>query len=1313
MSKRILAGAILWFSATWMAMGQTPAVPLVPATAVKGVPIQVKEGVKTSVDVSKTIGTATKIAAAASKAAEAPKSPAESPRMQRIKTLKFDRRTSTILKTWSGKADQEAKTSASTMPSARPSSPARSVVIGPDGQPIMVGGEEDAGTSATAAVADPKLDEELLKLQNNVALGKWNDVKSYLATIPEEEATTAFQIMLTSLASSPSPNMGGGPVQQSGMRYMEKNQFTVTDVLGLLACAPTGPNPKLIPERGILVGATGLFARTPGGLNKTSLSSIINIVRTATTSGILPEVVRTSFKQAVEKPEAERILNARDAARILVSAGMPAYAGDFLPTPEQAREKKDLEALNLLSQHFLGLHARDKKAGYLERAWAATQGTLSFPDGPKEELEEGLRRAVDLASQIEESLGQKWLEESFSKQADRGKDILATLGTLASRGLSSRPMAPPQRLAEFKLLQVAIEALLKATPKQAEEWKPILTQLGAAWLVEAEFSRQFDRSTGSGSRMRRDIFGNFYFTNPDDEESPNPFMMMQQQDRPQPIAVGELLRAGPGTAWLERIDPSLQPKLHHILAQLHLKVAEEDKAFPHIEKLASAQPDQAKELAKEFLRVWIRNHDFNAEKNMNRNPYIFFFGFEQRADGIPLTRSKQERNLEDLSKWVARMKKLPLGEIDQELLMRAFTSSHSSAEVFKAEAIAKVFGSLDKLNPRTLASLAQTMRGNLAGLWRAPREQEKNKTNRKQKDIEIEVLRGYQVAGATIQEGLKNHPKHWGLTLAAAALMHDQIAYQQELAKNSDFSSNRAAALKIFAEAAKLYEQEVAKKTMTEDEETTQPYDQWFYASLGAVDLSEIKEEQVPDLKQPTLIRDAMLKLPTDAAKRHMDKFANALFTRMSSAKPQVKFRYLKGGFEIVDREHKQAVEARKVFDYYGDLVKELKLQVLVDGEGAVGHDQPFGVFVNLYHTRDIERESGGFSKYLVNQSNMMFAFNYGRPISNYRDRFETNARETLKEQYEVLSITFQDASVNSRAAKEFGWRYTPYAYMLLKPRGPQVDKIPQLRLDLDFLDTSGFVVLPIESPMIPIDARPVKGDPRPLSNVTITEVLDERQAKDGKLLLEIKAVGTGLMGKFEETFQRLDVPGFEVGKIDDPGVAVSKFDPEAPNAVVSERTWTISLTGKSGQKELPKQFRFPAPKIPVKEVIYQRYQDADLINVTEEVSLESQYGSKAWWQSKWFVKIVFALIAFVIGIVGLGIWLKTTKPIITKELPSQLSPFQVIELLEGRRRGGNLSDTQQAELAKTIRELEEFYYSNNPDAANSPDLRAIASRWM
>ena len=138
----------------------------------------------------------------------------------------------------------------------------------------------------------------------------------------------------------------------------------------------------------------------------------------------------------------------------------------------------------------------------------------------------------------------------------------------------------------------------------------------------------------------------------------------------------------------------------------------------------------------------------------------------------------------------------------------------------------------------------------------------------------------------------------------------------------------------------------------------------------------------------------------------------------------------------------------------------------MVDGSDVVGHEKPFGVFVNLRHTREIERESGGFGRYLQNQNNSgYYYYNFGRPLENYRDKFQEIVKQALQEQFEVISVTFQDEKVNSRATSDYGWRVTPYAYLLLKARGPKVDKIAPLRLDLDFMDTSGYVILPVESP--------------------------------------------------------------------------------------------------------------------------------------------------------------------------------------------------------------------------------------------------------
>ena len=404
-----------------------------------------------------------------------------------------------------------------------------------------------------------------------------------------------------------------------------------------------------------------------------------------------------------------------------------------------------------------------------------------------------------------------------------------------------------------------------------------MTLLGGIWLREGEFSYQFAEGSGS-ARMHRDPWGNIYFVRGG--------MMQYQQtnpNQPRPIPLPDVLKARPSADWLKQVRDDLRPKLAMTLCNLHLKAEEETKAFPYIEQLAATHPKQARELVSEFLRVWTRNHDLNAARQYT-NPYMFMFGFERRAEGIPLTRSKQERNLIDLAGWVARLHKLPLGDPDEELLAKAFTACHSSAEVYRAEAIEKVFGPIGGLKPKTLAGLIQQMRENLAGIWRKPEEQNAKKTNRKSLDIRAEVLRGYEVANEVVADALKKYPDDWSLVLAHAAVLHDEANYQQEIKKNSAFSHKMQEAYAEFQHAAKLYAANVAN--LTEEEQSTKVYEQWMYASLGACDLGEVNEEKVPDPKQAAKIRAAVLALPGETAEKHRARFANLLFTRLSAVKP-------------------------------------------------------------------------------------------------------------------------------------------------------------------------------------------------------------------------------------------------------------------------------------------------------------------------------------------------------------------------------------------------------------------------------------------
>ena len=182
----------------------------------------------------------------------------------------------------------------------------------------------------------------------------------------------------------------------------------------------------------------------------------------------------------------------------------------------------------------------------------------------------------------------------------------------------------------------------------------------------------------------------------------------------------------------------------------------------------------------------------------------------------------------------------------------------------------------------------------------------------------------------------------------------------------------------------------------------------------------------------------------------------------------------------------------------------------------------------------------------------------------------------------------------------------------------PRSTRSPPLRLDLDFMDTSGYVILPVESPAIPSMQRRQAAPSGPHEKLQITQILDERQAKDGKLVLEVKATARGLVPDLD---QILDVraAGFEIDKTDDQGLSVSKFDPESEaNLVDSERTWLVHFLGGPIATEAPKTFKFASAKGEGAETVYQRYVDADLAKVGPEVPLEARYGQPTyawvWW---------------------------------------------------------------------------------------------------
>ncbi len=1139
----------------------------------------------------------------------------------------------------------------------------------------------------------------LIQFKRSFALGDWPAVGKFFSTAFEkpEDAAQAYQYLLENLLRARernnNDNENNGGNGGAGALLGESNVLTVNDILGLADASPAVPTPEVTASLGQLLTRT--------------------LARGDRLEPTLPKLRSGTVRLGGTDPVAR--LN---AARLLLAAGQALPAGEFLPDTDFALAAKNAAALNLRVQHLLAVYESEHREADLEQAWALAQEILSLDAIPGADRLDALRAAIDLAPRVRPELGDQWLAGLFTANATLGAQIFAALGGFGSananpnvnnengNGNSRVNPDPDARLRQLKLASRIVSALVVHAPARADEWRASLGALALNWINEARFSEQKDTSTRRGPAPKYDRYGNFYFSG-DDEDMPQRYNNGRREL--QPIRTSELLDIIPTEGWVARLEAGPRLSLWTQIAVLNLKVGDADAAFPFIEKTVAALPSEGKELAARFLEVWTDRRDPNNERRRT-NRYMYAYGYNPGADAIPLTRSQQVRNLTELAGCVTRLRALPGEKLEDEHIIKSFIRLHGPAEVFQLKDIEAVFGNPATLPAKTIAALAQTMRTNLLTVWRNPKTQQDAKTKRTDKETLNEVRKGYLVVDQLLEEGVAAHPKDWRLTLATAAVSLDELNFANDSQRTSDYSTKRASIYEVFARAAALYAESLPQTP--EAEQSGEVYTQWFYAGLGASDLPAVKNEQSPALAQFPLIKAAIAALPKGSSERHLEKFANTLVTRLNSVAAELKHRYLSAGLQIAG-DQERARPAKDLMEFYQDLVTEVRLQTTIDGSDRVGHGSPFGIQVDLLHTAAIEREAGGFSKYLINQNSGGYYYNFGRPPENYRDKFEEALRGALSENFDIKSVTFANSKVKSRPGEQEGWRVTPFAYVLLQPKGAQVDQIPGLSLNLDFLDTTGFVILPIGSSPVGLDARPDQGDPRPVTNLEIKQTLDERQAPEGRLILEVSASAKGLVPDLKDLLD-LAPAGFELTKTDNPGVNVTTLDVESEDEhrPVSTRSWTLTYQAKESSAR-PKTFTFGTGKIKDAKVTRFRYADADLEEVAATVDLNARYGKNS------LMPVLLGAVSALVATPAFLLWRRrrgqsavTVAAAPAFALPLEVNPLTIRELLRRISASGLLNPNQQEQIEKDLGLLDSQFYAPNATAAGT-DLEELARAWL
>lgn len=1121
-----------------------------------------------------------------------------------------------------------------------------------------------------AEAKEPTEPEKLETFRRDVILGRWDGVRKFLSELPEGNAAQAYGLLLGKLAAptqvKPSPEL----IAQGSRPHTQSAFLPPADLLGLMSASP----PKLQKEQ--IQALAKLLPRDPKP----------------------PEAFFEGLDHGVQNFGGKDPADRTRAAEFLLEAGFVKEAQPFLPDLATAREKKDYAALNLIARHRAELSRRDPAAAgkdALPLAWELSTSFLSDPKAPAPAKAEAMFRALSLIPELGDKTGKEWLEKTFNDPQGEGLDILASLGTLTAQSRENNNSS--LRLEQLELQHAAVKTLLSVDGVDPTAWADILTLYARQWLHESEITIARDQSNSRRMIRQYDDWGNLFYSRPDTNYHGSGIP---------PIGTGELLECRPDGTWLASIETSVRYNCLLSSARMFLKVKEEKKVLPIIRTIATTDTDEAEALVRNMIKVWAENHNPNDQQDY-RSRYMYFYGFNNQSGTIPLTRSKQERNLLELAELVRGIRELGLEESFHSEFADAFISCHSKAEVWRIEAVESVFGATESLDPTTLATLVGQMRLNLAGLWPDPKLQQAYKTNRKDKELQEQLIEGYRAAEETLVGALEKEPAEpWRLQEQLAAIRFEESNYRSTITPDHQHTATKRAALEQLATAAEGY-----AATLPLDDpskETTSVFETWFYAALGSPTLEALKSFHVASTDQYPAIRAALDALPEECKERHLSAFATTLNNRLANVGPDLKLRYLEGASEIVGDQDAMD-EANDVLAYYRDLITEIELDASIDGSDQVGSESPFGLRVNLRHTREIEREAGGFKKYLQNQNNSPYGFNFGRPTEDYRDKFEKASRAVLEEHFEVVSLTFHSDKVESLTDPEFGWRLTPYAYFLLKPKGPQIDKVPPLKIALDFNDTSGYVVLPITSAEVPIDAG--KAVSRPFENLRVTQTLDERSHKEKDCFyLEVKATAHGLVPALDDLLE-MKSEGFETGAIEDRRLRIVELDAASENlAPVSEHEWRIELKPQGGS--LPAVFRFPEVKPELAKedgLTLQRYADVDLIPVESEVVL----GPAEKPATPWIIGSLAA--AFLLGVF---FWLKRRKKTAELEpdlmpLPTHMNVVSVISYLRRLQAGKSLGPELEQQIEAEITALETRHFGPQSEPQDPAALESIAKRWQ
>ena len=1105
------------------------------------------------------------------------------------------------------------------------------------------------------------------------ALGQWPVIKELLAPLPEPHNAAIYQIVLQALPGMPPPfttfDTAAGPVLLFGdasgspLTADQSSRHDVHDLIGIIQAAPCS-------------------------ITTSNIAPIVQFARVSLTTSNDVEKLIFEAKQGLQGFDSATPAGRENLAMLLAWVGDFDRAAALLPpapktvTPEAEALLRAHVQVNMLR----GLIDHDTNA--LNQAWVHLSSMMSLTNTAEEciAIATGLLPIQPDAAQCAKGLCAAH-PEIAAAIAERGGALYSSI----KRRDEDRLPQLTQGLTLQSLIRNAM-ARTAGTPEQ-------VSTLCYDWLQEAALAGAYQK------RLDRafDQYGEDAHYYVDDDTVAVPAQLVFEL-RPVPEA-------------LAMLHGSLDRNTRQATTALTMQCADkETDRWDALTQICSRMPQDAGQYCSAYLTTWLAKRNtsspsFDHDDPMMQRRMRMRRQYSQTTSGrIPLTRARQRKNLDALKALLPPLQSLSTQPLDPDAVVAAFEAVHSNAEIFRLKDIENILGPVEQIERSQLVSLLQTMGGNLQSGWRDMERQQQAATGRGEELLRDEIARGYAVVDALIARGLAREPMSWDEHVLCAALQFQASEFEFDRTGDLEaYTDDRNTALAGYRKACATYQADVTGGLQPE-EETIEPYVQWFVALLGATDLSNLTRGARSAPHSLQQVHDAMASLPGAAASRHLALFGDAVVESLGRVPPHARMQFITAALAVVGREHPSVAKAVSVLDDYLELLDEVRFHTRVDGGSNVGNHTPFGLHLTLQHTTQLARESGGFAKYVQQSANPSGGRQQHRGSQkNYAEELQGAITQAIGESFEMLSITFHNQAATPIPLAREDWEATPLAYVLLQAKDPTADRIPSIPLHLDFSDQLNTVVLPVLSPVVPISANGT-GDTRPCTDLKLTMVLDTREWREGRLRLDVSATANGLIPPLGDLLD-VGLDGFD-REFQDDGLVISSLDSDGHSiAVNTERAWQISYYPAPGAA--PGEFRFPSllDQHTKAQVTFKQYQDADLQTLTPETAARGialRRGSRVW-----IIPGAIVLVLLLLTPLAL-LFRRRRKPVATEAItgPSELTPWSVSAFLLRLQRthSDQLTDTQCSELASQIRELEQTSFSSNPQSSSG--LAEIVSQW-